>query len=614
MANSSRGLFGRFFSNKKAAKPDSELIDQQAPVPDGDPVSGETTVAADHPLPPAAADQKQEDVQPLLFAEAGHIWDEYSDPLYQNPQEDRKIRECSSFIYNTEKKYAQELEAQKRAQNNPGQADSGAKGNSPDAPGTESGSGDPGSAVTADSADNAEELLPDRDAALVIYVSSDAMAAWGYVLPPSGAGKGLSPAQLQEALKQNNIRFGLIEDNFRLLLEQEIYQQPILIARGLPAKNGVNGFVTDHFKRQVTQQFTEDSRGNVNFKQLNNIQQVSAGDVICDITPAISGEAGKTVTGATISCQIPGKEAAVPQGSGTVLSDDRRQLLAKVDGHLQFKGTAFLIDPVLKITGDVDGSTGNLEFNGDISISGDVRNGFSVKASGNIIVRGSVEGACLDAGKDILISSGITGNGRAQITAGGSIQCKYLEHCTVTALGDIKTESIVLGQIQCNRNVIVTSGIGAIIGGKIVAASSIKARSIGSKSRHITTLVIGTPFKAVEDRRHAEQELKQIEHNLSELGKNITYLQSGRNPGKMHMLGQLIEAQEVISARKTEVEELLASLDADTCELKNCRIQCSHLFPVTDLQIGVATLRVTDEYSSCNIYYNDNNEIVIGTQ
>lgn len=587
MNNQKKGFLGRLFSSSKSTvQPETE-----APVPAQVPASDSS--APPLPTPP---ETETHDLQPP-FEEAGHVWDEFTDPLYILPNESHTDGCCRLFSIHME-----DLKESPVSDGTP--QSEGAKGNLP-----EDG--------TSDASDKPQPEEPpaveDRDASVHLQISDDSMAAWLYILPPSGSGAGVTPAMVQSALKERKVCFGILEDKVRQIQEDPPYNQPVLIARGLPAKNGVDTVITDHFKRIITQEFIEDARGNIDFKQLNNIQQIKAGDVICDIMSAVPGEQGKNVLGGTVPYKVAGKDARIPKGPGTSLSKDKTQLVADMDGHLLFKADVFRIEPILKITSDVDTATGNLDFNGDISIKGDVRNGFSVKATGSVFIRGSVEGAVIEAGKDIEISSGVTGNGRAVLTAGGSVKCKYLEHCTVCALGDIVAESLVLCHVQSNHTVKISSGIGAIIGGHIVAANAIIAKSIGSKARHTTTLILGTPFKAVEEKTKAEQELKQLENNLSALEKNITYLQSGRNPGKMHMIDQFISARDTLSLRQEEITEQLEKLNASKFNLKECRIKCTRLFPVTNLQIGTADLKVQDEYSCCNIYRNDDGEIVIGS-
>lgn len=50
--------------------------------------------------------------------------------------------------------------------------------------------------------------------------------------------------------------------------------------------------------------------------------------------------------------------------------------------------------PLFYVYGDVDFNVGNIDFLGDVHISGDVREDFVVHATGTVTVDGLVEGAC----------------------------------------------------------------------------------------------------------------------------------------------------------------------------------------------------------------------------
>ena len=71
-------------------------------------------------------------------------------------------------------------------------------------------------------------------------------------------------------------------------------------------------------------------------------------------------------------------------------------MIAARSGHLEFANNAFHVRPVLEIKGDVDYGTGNIDFNGDVHIFGDVREGFDVRATGTIIINGLVEAATVE--------------------------------------------------------------------------------------------------------------------------------------------------------------------------------------------------------------------------
>ena len=92
-----------------------------------------------------------------------------------------------------------------------------------------------------------------------------------------------------------------------------------------------------------------------------------------------------------LDTEIPaksGKSVPLPKGRNTEITEDGDTLIASMPGHVEFSGSTFQVKPVLDIDGDVDFSTGNIKFVGDVNIKGDVLSGFTVRSAGNIQVGG----------------------------------------------------------------------------------------------------------------------------------------------------------------------------------------------------------------------------------
>lgn len=447
-----------------------------------------------------------------------------------------------------------------------------------------------------------------------LYVSKNRMAAWLYVIPPLNEGADITENELKSLLAHEHVTAGIMEDALKSISETPIYDQAVLIAKGTLARNGVDGSLKDKFKRTMQLEFEEDEKGSVDYKTLNNIQFVKEGEVICEIIPAIPGEDGVTVTGQSYPCSIKGKEAVAPAGHNTILTDDHTLLISQTAGHISFVKGKFQVEPILKINGDVDNTTGNLDYEGDIFIAGDVRNGFSVKATGSVEVRGSVEGAQITAVGPIKIDSGMSGNGRGVLTSESDVRCRYLEHCSVFAGGSIYAESIINSKVESSQDVVVTSGIGIIIGGSILASNNITAHIIGSKARRlITELIIATVPKNVEEGNRLNRELEQLHHNLTEIRKNINYLETAQKKEKELLLQNLKQAADLLVIREQEINERLAEINVDADSLQTGLIQCRQLLPVVRVKIGSSSLIIQEEYSKSIIYKNSEGEIVIGS-
>ena len=81
---------------------------------------------------------------------------------------------------------------------------------------------------------------------------------------------------------------------------------------------------------------------------------------------------------------------------------------------------------VYEVNGNLDMSMGNIDFNGDVNITGSVRSGVTVHAMGSIYVGGFVEGATLIAGKDIVLKDGVNTKNSGKIEAGEIYQADFL--------------------------------------------------------------------------------------------------------------------------------------------------------------------------------------------
>lgn len=101
--------------------------------------------------------------------------------------------------------------------------------------------------------------------------------------------------------------------------------------------------------------------------------------------------------------------------------------------------------------------TGNVEYHGDVVIHGGIKPGAKVSTSGSLTVDGICENCVIEAGKDIVLRSGVLGGNKTSIRAGGNIHAKFFEYCKVKADGFIEvtyaldSHMISFDHILCNR-------------------------------------------------------------------------------------------------------------------------------------------------------------------
>ncbi len=120
-----------------------------------------------------------------------------------------------------------------------------------------------------------------------------------------------------------------------------------------------------------------------------------------------------------------GKRQLPLKGKGFERRDDNTYV-ALMSGKIETQNDRVVILPVHELSGNADLSSGNIDFHGDVVIHGSVESGVIVKASGTITVDGIVEACTLEAGKDIILRSGMLGGNKASVKTKGSITAKFL--------------------------------------------------------------------------------------------------------------------------------------------------------------------------------------------
>ena len=129
-------------------------------------------------------------------------------------------------------------------------------------------------------------------------------------------------------------------------------------------------------------------------------------------------------------------------------------------------------------------STGNIDYDGSIEISGSVTANMEVKAGGNVVINGGVESARVIAGGNIVIAKGMNGMGKGYLRAGGNIMVKFLENVRVVTGGYLESEAIMHCVVTAGTDVRVDGRRGIILGGLVQAANSITVKDCGRQHEH----------------------------------------------------------------------------------------------------------------------------------
>lgn len=445
---------------------------------------------------------------------------------------------------------------------------------------------------------------PAMPAECQVYLSKNGMAAWAVLFPPIGGGPELELEEFGKVMLKSRVTAGIDSSAMAEVIARKRYFTLCLIARGTPVQEGTDGYVTERYPRQRPQGVQTDGEGRVDYRAQRYVQVIEKGEVICDIFPPCPGTGGLRVDGVAVNPRGV-KPAKVPKGSNTDASPDGACLVAAMSGHLEFSGSVFQVKPNLDIDGDVDYSTGNIDFRGDVHVRGDVRENFTIRATGTVTIDGLVEGATVEAGRDIIIANGVLGDNKALLKSRGSVRAKYLENCVVYSGGCTYAECIMASRIFSDNRIVVTSGRGTVIGGGLTAAVGIQAAIIGAKSGRETEITLGVLPYVQEELQNIEIDLGAIHKELEELERQLRYIESRQGISDSSTpLAKGRLRRSVLVMKEDKLVRRIKELQSQQPDLSKCRLECGTVYPVTRLTIGTAFRCIEQLWTKCTAVYD----------
>lgn len=446
-----------------------------------------------------------------------------------------------------------------------------------------------------DGEERVDEKPEGLDAFPWFFISADKLYAWLLVLPPTGQGKELTRDILIRAIEEQDIAYGVDQRLIdRLYRDESRYFTLFLIAQGKPAFDGKNGNIVDYFPRVVERVLEVDEFDQVDYAALNLIHNVKEGQEICRLIRPTEGEPGRTVLDQEIPAKS-GKAVPLPKGRNTEINEDGDALVALTAGHVEFTGRSFQVKPVLDIPGNVDFSTGNIKFLGDVNIKGDVLTGFTVRAMGSIWVGGVIEaGSTVEAGGDLTVVKGILGDGTTTVRAQRCIFSKYIENATIFVRENLQTDAIINGSIYCDGEVLVRSGRGTIMGGRVWAAKKVSASTVGSKAECRTSIALGGLPCTNFEREQVKLELENLEMELEKLECQLD------SPVKASLVSKAKVKLNTAELRLQQLEEDLEDIKEELRDQEEeGRLECSVAYAGTEISIGDEMIRLRHEERQC---------------
>lgn len=436
-------------------------------------------------------------------------------------------------------------------------------------------------------------------------ISSDLLRAEAVFYPAFAGSATMSAEEVNRDLNNMGIKYGIDTERIKELVKEKNYFEKYDVAKGLAPVDGIDAYITYNFETDKKAKPKVKDDGSVDFHDLDTLCHVKKGDVVATMTPEVPGVPGIDLFNRNIQPK-KARRAVFKYGRNLVVSADGLKLLSDVNGHVTLEGDKVFVSNVLELV-NVDASTGDIDYDGNVVVSGNILAGFSVKASGDIEVNGIVEGAVVEAGGDLILVHGVQGMSKARLKCNGNMVTKFLESAeSVIVGGNLETDTILHSKVEVRGSIVATGRNGLIVGGDVRSTVLISAKFIGNEMGTATVVGVGVDPSEKRKLEVLKKEITALNDNKVKLSQIITALRKKQeiegqlDPDKLDMLQKstrnLILSDHDLSSKRAEFDKLSQLVNEDS----NARIKVSRtMYSGTKMIFGDTYMFVKNKFDYC---------------
>lgn len=346
------------------------------------------------------------------------------------------------------------------------------------------------------------------ESAVSISVSSDQLSAILTVRPYNLKGETISKDKLWSIILDWGIhRERMLVDEIRRILtlldaagkKSDFTPIKVEIAKGVSPTPGENGWVRFYHPMAKRVKLLEDGRAD--FRNIDRYINVKLGeklatkfegtpgipgfDVFGNIIPAPSIKRPKLMIGKNIV-----EKEIIEEGKPL------QEYFAETNGVIFATETSITVSPELQIAGNVGLATGNIQFDGNVIVRGDIEPGSVVTCTGSLVVYGNLESNAIKVEQDLIVHGGIKGSSTDIIQVTGRVQAKFIENSHLETEGDIVIEGAILNStVDTLGSVILNGTNGNLVSSKVRTYEGISLSSLGSSAELDVSIELGFHYK-----------------------------------------------------------------------------------------------------------------------
>ncbi|MRR55158.1 MAG: DUF342 domain-containing protein [Deltaproteobacteria bacterium] len=410
-----------------------------------------------------------------------------------------------------------------------------------------------------------------RDGSFAISIDTDQMSAHLTITPAYG-GKPVTTSQIYSKLQEEGICFGIRNETIDAAVAKG-YARNKLVAEGIQPVQGDDAQFISLLPEAKNSRLYADELEIVDYRNFGNITTVKQGEPLMRRLRPTDGKDGTNILGLPVPAARGNDSDFSGMISGAEIHpDDPDLLISSIAGQPFLVKNGVKIEPVITIK-NVDLSTGNLDIEGSLTISGDVQPGMKVKATADIVIEGMVEAAHIEAGGDIEVKGAVIGQGpprtngedlnpaAATVHAEGSVKALFVENAIISSGGTIEISEFVMNsELNAGKSILVGepgSSKGRIISSLCRATERIEAIAIGSWSGAGTVLEVGVDPKVHEKFTLVKQSLHAKEREQMEAERALEYYRDKPNGATLEEIKQ---KEIVLRDLQTDIQELTGQL------------------------------------------------------
>ena len=413
------------------------------------------------------------------------------------------------------------------------------------------------------------------DVLISVECTKDEMKASIIVTPPAMSGAEASPESIKRALSaQGVIEQCYDEAKINEFVDNPVYNIPFEVASAILPVDGKDAYILYNFETDVRRLKAKVSEtGQINYKELNQIQNVIADQPLATKMQPERGKGGKTIFGRYLEAKN-GKDIQVTLGENVHFDRDGVTIKASIDGEVMLVNGKITVEPI-KYLDAVNVKTGDIKFVGTVVIKGNVEEGYKVEAT-NIEINGIVDKSILEATGNIIVRQGIFGKGEGFVKAGKSLWAKFINDTTVEVEENvIVSDSILNSNVTAMKNIVLRGKKAQIIGGHLLATEEICARKVGSPGGGTETILeVGIDPRAkkrlLELQKNQTDSTRDYENNELDI-QNLEQQKKLRKrlpQEKEDKLSSLKQRNKLIGE---ELEEMTAEIDKIQAHLRELK-------------------------------------------